>query len=58
MFSYKILETPNGPLAQIIYEDNVFDECGPWESLTACIEWADSYVQARNNGTEEPQDYS
>jgi hypothetical protein len=54
MFSYKILETENGPLAQILHGDNVFDECGPWESLTACIEWADSYVQAKNNGIQEP----
>lgn len=54
MFSYKIVETDKGPLAQILYGVNVIDECGPWESLTACIEWADSYVTAKNGGIQEP----
>jgi hypothetical protein len=57
MFIYKILETDSGPIAQILYEDNVIDECGPWENLGACIEWADNYVQAKNSGTQEPQEY-
>lgn len=54
MFSYIILETESGPLAQILHGQNVIDECGPWESLTACIEWADSYVTAKNGGIQEP----
>jgi hypothetical protein len=55
MFSYKIIETEKGPLAQISYGVNVIDECGPWENLTACIEWASSYVTAKNDGIQEPQ---
>jgi hypothetical protein len=54
MFSYKIIETDRGPLAQILHVDNVIDECGPWDSLTACIEWADAYVTAKNSGVQEP----
>jgi hypothetical protein len=54
MFSYKIIETERGPLAQILYGTNVIDECGPWENLTACIEWASSYVTAKNGGIQEP----
>jgi hypothetical protein len=54
MFSYKILETERGPIAQILYGTNIIDECGPWENLTACIEWADGYVTAKNGGIQEP----
>jgi hypothetical protein len=52
MFSYIIIE--NGPLVQILHGDNVIDESGPWESLTAAIEWADAYVAAKNSGVVEP----
>jgi hypothetical protein len=54
MFSYKILETERGPIAQILHGTNIIDECGPWENLTACIEWADGYVTAKNGGIQEP----
>jgi hypothetical protein len=52
MFSYIIIE--NGPLVQILHGDNVIDESGPWESLTAAIDWADAYVTAKNSGVIEP----
>ena len=54
MFSYKILEAQRGPLVQILHGGNVIDECGPWESLGSAIDWADSYVTAKNNGLVEP----
>ena len=46
MFSYIIIE--EGPMVQILHGDNVIDECGPWESLTAAINWAISYVNLKN----------
>lgn len=54
MFSYKIIEQESGPLVQILYGINVIDECGPWDSLVSAIEWASSYVDAKNNGLQEP----
>jgi hypothetical protein len=54
MFSYKIIETNRGPFAQILHGENVIDECGPWENLSACIAWADEYVQSKNSGIQEP----
>lgn len=54
MFSYEIIEQPSGPLVQILYGTNVIDECGPWESLTAAINWASEYVSAKNDGLQEP----
>jgi hypothetical protein len=54
MFSYKIVETPKGPHVQILYGDNVIDESGPWESLVSVINWAESYVNLKNSGIEEP----
>jgi hypothetical protein len=54
MFSYKITETEAGPLVQIFYGINIIDECGPWESLPAAIDWADAYVSAKNSGLQEP----
>jgi hypothetical protein len=53
MFSYIIVE--EGPLVQILYGDNVIDESGPWESLSAAVHWADLYVNMKNSGIEEPQ---
>jgi hypothetical protein len=55
MHSYKIIESSKGPLVQILYESNVIDECGPWETLVAAIKWADEYVASRNQGQSEPQ---
>lgn len=52
MFRYIIIE--DGPRVQILYGNNVIDECGPWESLTAAIHWADSYVNLKNSGIQEP----
>jgi hypothetical protein len=52
MFSYIIVE--DGPLVQILYGDNVIDESGPWESLSAATNWANAYVGMRNTGTQEP----
>lgn len=52
MFKYIIIE--EGPLVQIMYGDNIIDESGPWESLTAAISWADEYVLFKNSGIEEP----
>jgi hypothetical protein len=52
IFSYVILE--DGPMVQILHGDNVIDECGPWETLSAAIAWADEYVIAKNSGLVEP----
>lgn len=52
MFSYVII--PEGPMVQILHGDNVIDESGPWESLSAAIAWADEYVAAKNSGLVEP----
>ena len=52
MFSYVIVK--EGPRVQILYGDNVFDECGPWESLSAAINWAEAYVNLKNSGIQEP----
>ena len=52
MFSYRIIS--EGPFVEVLHEDNVFDVCGPWESLPAAINWADAYVQRRNAGVEDP----
>jgi hypothetical protein len=54
MFYYKIFEVAKGPVVQILHGSNVIDECGPWESLGSAIEWAEAYVQAKNNGLVEP----
>ena len=53
MFSYIIIE--EGLLVQILYGDNVIDESGPWESLSAAVHWAESYVGMKNSGIQEPQ---
>jgi len=52
MFSYRIIQ--EGPMVQVLYGDNVIDECGPWESLTAAINWAESYIAFKNSGLPEP----
>jgi hypothetical protein len=52
MFKYIIIE--EGPFVQILHEDNVIDESGPWESLPAAIHWAEAYVALKNSGIEEP----
>lgn len=52
MFKYIIVQ--EGPMVQILYGDNVIDECGPWESLAAAINWAEAYVAKKNAGIEEP----
>lgn len=52
MFKYIIIE--EGPYVQILHGENIIDESGPWESLTAAIHWAESYVSAKNSGIEEP----
>lgn len=52
MFSYIIIE--EGPYVQILHGTNVIDECGPWESLPAAINWAESYVGLKNSGITEP----
>lgn len=52
MFSYRIIQ--EGPMVQVLYGDNVIDECGPWENLTAAINWAEAYVARKNSGVEEP----
>ena len=52
MFSYEI--DAENILVRILYSDNVIDESGPWENLTAAIHWAESYVQLRNSGIQEP----
>jgi len=52
MFSYIIIQ--EGPMVQILHGENVIDECGPWESLSAAIAWADEYVEAKNSGLIEP----
>ena len=54
MFKYVIISEPE-PFVQILHGDNIIDECGPWESLTAAIHWAESYVNLKNSGIEEPQ---
>lgn len=53
MFSYVIVEEPL--LVQILHEDNVIDESGPWESLSSAINWAQAYVGKLNSGVVEPQ---
>lgn len=52
MFSYLIVE--DGPYVQILHNDNLIDESGPWESLSAATHWAESYVGMKNAGIEEP----
>ena len=52
MFSYVIVN--DGPLVQILQDENVIDECGPWDSLSSAIHWAESYVAFKNSGKEEP----
>lgn len=52
MFSYIVIE--QGPKVQILYGDNVIDECGPWESLSAAVSWAEAYVGLKNSGIQEP----
>lgn len=52
MFKYIIIE--EGPYVQILQNNNIIDESGPWESLSAAIHWADSYVSFKNSGLEEP----
>ena len=52
MFSYIIIK--DGPLVQILQDKNVVDECGPWDSLTSAIHWAESYVAFKNSGKDEP----
>lgn len=58
MFSYLLIESgpfaENGPLVQILYEDNVIDESGPWESSSIAANWAQAYVGMRNSGIQEP----
>ena len=53
MFKYIIIE--EGPLVHILHGENVIDETGPWESLSAAVSWAESYVNAKNSGLIEPQ---
>lgn len=53
MFTYLIIE--EGPKVQILYGSNVIDESGPWASLPEAINWAESYVNAKNSGLEEPK---
>lgn len=52
MFSYVIVE--DGPYVQILHDVNVIDESGPWESLSAAINWAEAYVAMKNAGIQEP----
>lgn len=52
MFSYQI--DAENLMVRILYGVNVIDECGPWESLTSAINWAEAYVQLRNSGVQEP----
>lgn len=52
MFSYVIIE--DQLLVQILQGVNVIDESGPWESLTAAINWASAYTNRLNSGVEEP----
>ena len=54
MLSYAIVETEEGPMVQIVDGENIIDESGPWESLPSAIDWADTYVTAKNNGLIEP----
>jgi hypothetical protein len=49
---YVIVE--EGPMVQIVDGDNVVDESGPWESLVAAINWAETYVSEKNSGLVEP----
>jgi hypothetical protein len=42
-------------MVEILYADNVIDECGPWETLVAAINWAEQYTSAKNSGLIEPQ---
>jgi hypothetical protein len=53
MFSYYLVE--EGPFVQILYGENVIDESGPWESISAAVNWAEAYVAKRNAGVEEPE---
>jgi hypothetical protein len=59
MFSYLLIESgpfaENGPLVQILFEDNVIDESGPWESASSAANWAQAYVGMKNSGIQEPQ---
>ena len=56
MHWYKIIEDfPRGPLVQVLYGANVIDECGPWENLVSAINWAENYVNSKNEGLVEPQ---
>lgn len=51
-YSYKIIL--EGPYVEVLHGENVFDVCGPWESLSAAIHWAEEYVQIKNLGIQEP----
>lgn len=42
-------------MVKILHGDNVIDESGPWESLSAAINWAEAYVNLKNSGIQEPQ---
>jgi hypothetical protein len=53
MFSYVIVENPI--LVQIMFQDNIIDESGPWESLFSAVTWAEQYVSFRNSGLSEPE---
>jgi hypothetical protein len=53
MFSYNIVPSPL--LVQILHEDNVIDESGPWESMESAVNWASAYVNKLNSGVSEPQ---
>lgn len=55
MHWYRIVETEKGPLVEILYGENLIDECGPWENLVAAINWAEQYTAAKNSGLVEPQ---
>lgn len=54
MFSYKIIDSDRGPFVQVFSGATMFDECGPWESNASAIEWAQSYVNFKTNGGDEP----
>lgn len=55
MHWYRVVETDKGPMVEILYADNVIDECGPWETLVAAINWAEQYTSSKNSGLVEPQ---
>ncbi len=53
MFSYIIIA--EGPYVQVLHGDNVIDESGPWDNLTAATHWAEAYVNLKNAGIQEPE---